>query len=161
MKRYWIDASSIIRGNRDLFPLQNVPGYWTWLEKRFDDGSVVTHKAVFDEVITGAAAQRPDPIAVWTKNRKGQWCSYGCTDESKVLLGEISEFCWKKYGFSTAKGFLSGADPLLIARAKVDAGIVVTQESEVKEPRIPKICTQFDVECIPLNKMNIKLGMTF
>lgn len=160
MTRYWIDASSVIWGNRELFPLRDSPKYWVWLESKMHDGSVVTHKAVYDEIIAGADADRPDPIAVWAKNRKGPWCSYGCTDESKTLLGEISTYCWGKYGFEVAKNFLSRGDPLLIARAKVDEeGVVVTQESEHKDPRIPSICDYFQVRHMPLNRMNIKLGM--
>jgi hypothetical protein len=125
-------------------------------------GNVVTHKAVFDEIIKGAEGDKPDPIAVWTKNRKGVWSSYSCTDESRTLLGEISSFCIGKYGFEVSKKFLIGGDALLIARAKIDKeveGIVVTQESEHKDPRIPSICDKFEVPHMPLNKMNIKLGM--
>lgn len=125
-----------------------------------NDGSIVTHKAVYDEIIRGADGEKPDPIAIWVKSRKGEWCSYGCTDKSKKLMGEISEYCLKKYKFEVAKDFLSSADPFLIARAAVDEdGIVVTQESTVKEPRIPRICEEFEVAHMPLNKMNIKLEM--
>lgn len=160
MTRYWIDASSIIWCNHDFLRLDTVPKYWEWLETKMNDGFVVTHKAVFDEIIRGAEAERPDPIAVWVKNRKGAWCSFGCTDESKSLLGDIAEHCYNKYRFEVAKEFLSSADPLLIARAAVDDdGIVVTQESVVKDPRIPSICDLFEINHMPLNKMNIKLGM--
>ena len=159
MTRYWIDASSIIWCNRELFPLKASPRYWEWLESKMKDGSVVTHKAVYDEIIKGAQADRPDVIAVWAKNRKGAWCSYGCTDDSKVLLGEISTYCYERYGFEVAKNFLYRGDPLLIARAAVDKGVVVTQESERKDPRIPSVCDRFNVAHMPLNRMNIKLGM--
>jgi len=37
--------------------------------------------------------------------------------------------------------------------------VVVTQESERKDPRIPSICDHFYVPHMPLNRMNIKLGM--
>ena len=159
MTRYWIDASSVIWANRELFRLEDSPKYWAWLESKMTDGSVVTHKAVYDEIVKGADAERPDPIAVWVKNRKGAWCSYGCTDDSKILLGKISTYCWDKYGFEVAKNFLSDGDPLLIARAAVENGVVVTQESEHKAPRIPGICDYFKVQHMPLNKMNIKLQM--
>lgn len=162
MSRYWIDASSFIWGNRDLFPINQVRGYWDWLETKLKDGSVVTHKKVYDEVARGAEAEKPDPVAVWIKSRKGQWCSYSCTDESKELVGRIAMYCYKSYGLVTANNFLSGADPLLIARAGVDkGGIVVTQESIRKDPRIPKICREFGIICVPLTKMNIDLDMEF
>lgn len=160
MKRYWIDASSVIWANREVFRLVDSPRYWDWFALRLKDGSVVTHKAVYEEIVKAATKDKPDPIALWIKTRKGTWCSYGCTDQSKVLLGDISGHCIKKYGFEVAKKFLAGGDSLLIARAKVDEdGVVVTQESEHKDPRIPSICDYFGVAHMPLNKMNIKLGM--
>lgn len=161
MARYWLDASSIIWCNRDLFPLDSVPGYWNWLETKLDDGSVVTHKKIYAETIKGANGEKPSKIAVWVKNRKGLWCSYGCTDESKQMMGEISIYCINKYGYDTAKAFLDGADALLISRAAIDKGVVVTQESVNKEPRIPSVCDHFGVKHLPMNKMNIALGMAF
>ncbi len=163
MKRYWIDASSVIWCNRELFPLRDSPKYWEWFKEQLDQGNIVTHKAVFDEIVKGADGEKPDAIAVWTKSRKGMWSSHGCTDESRKLLGEISAFCLGKYGYEVSKKFLTGGDALLIARAKVDRddfeGIVVTQESEHKDPRIPGICDHFEIEHMPLNRMNIKLGL--
>jgi Domain of unknown function (DUF4411) len=138
-----------------------VRGYWNWLETKLKNGSVVTHKMVFDEIIRGALGEKPDPIAVWTKSRKGHWCSFGCTDDSKELVGKISLYCMKRYPFATANAFLGGADPFLIARAAVDGGIVVTQESDRKEPRIPKICREFNVDYVPLTRMNNDLKMSF
>ncbi len=161
MKWYWLDSSAIIWANRILFPVEKVRGYWNWLETKLQDGSVVTHKRIFKEVVKGADGDKPDPVAVWTKSRKGIWCSYGDTEESYALVGQISSFCIQKYGFATAKAFLQGADPFLIARAAVDGGVVVTQESTRKEPRIPVICREFNVEQVPLHTMNITLDMTF
>ncbi len=125
------------------------------------DGSVVTHKKVYEEMIRGAEAKRPDPVAVWVKNRKGVWCSYGCTDESKQLMGEISIYCVEKYGVARGKDFLSAGDPRLIAIAGTDkeGGIVVTQESVNKSPRIPGVCDHFGIKHMPMNLMNIKLNM--
>ena len=161
MSRYWIDASSFIWGNRELFPINQVRGYWDWLGTKVNDGSVVTHKKIYEEVARGAGSDKPDPVAVWIKSRKGPWCSYTCTDESKKIVGEIALYCVSNYGWSTANAFLSGADPLLIARAAVDNGVVVTQESTKKDPRIPKICREFGVDFVPLTKMNIDLEMEF
>jgi hypothetical protein len=161
MTRYWLDASSLIWCDRELFRLETMPKYWYWLETKFKDGSVVTHKKIYQEVIKGAEGEKPSPLAKWIKNHKGEWCSYGCTDESKAKMGEISDYCWKKYGLETANEFLSGADAQLIARAYVDVGIVVTQESVQKEPRIPSVCDHFKVKHMPMNKMNILLNMTF
>jgi len=157
--RYWLDASSIIWCEREFFRLDKFPKYWDWLATKFDDGTVVTHKKIYAEVVRGAQGDKPSPIGVWVKNRKGPWCSYGCTDESKAIMGDISAYCIKKHGYDTAKEFLNGADAMLIARAAVEGGIVVTQESVNKFPKIPGICDVFKVKHMPMNKMNIALDM--
>lgn len=160
MIRYWLDASSVIWCDREYFPLATNGKYWHWLETKFADGSVVTHKKIFGEIIKGTEGERPSEIALWTKSRKGAWCDYGCTDESKQLMGKIAELCYERYGLESSIKFLKGADPLLIARAAIDSGIVVTQESVNKEPRIPCICDHFKVKHMPMNRMNIALGMS-
>lgn len=161
MTRYWLDASSLIWCDRDLFQLDMIPKYWHWLETKFSDGSVVTHKKIYDEVVKGAAGEKPSQLAIWVKSRKGPWCGYGCTDESKALAGEISTYCLGRWGYETSKEFLDGADALLIARAAIDEGIVVTQESVNKHPRIPGVCDYFHIKHMPMNKMNIALKMKF
>lgn len=161
MTRYWLDASSLIWCDRELFRIDMIPKYWEWLESKLRDGSVVTHKKIYSEVVKGTKGEKPSQLGLWVKNRKGVWCSYGCTDESKVLMGKIAEYCLEKYSYETANEFLNGADALLIARAAVDSGIVVTQESVNKMPRIPGICDHFDVKHMPMNKMNIELKMKF
>jgi hypothetical protein len=161
MKRYWLDASSLIWCDRDLFQLATMPKYWEWLAAKLTDGSIVTHKKIYAEVIKGADGEKPSPLALWVKSRKGEWCSYGCTDESKDLMGKISEYCINKYGFETAKKFLSGGDAHLISRASIDGGIVVTQESVLHDPRIPSVCDHFKIKHLPMNRMNIELKMKF
>lgn len=162
MTRYWLDASSLIWCDRDLFELATMPKYWLWLASKLADGSVVTHKKIYGEVIKGAEGEKPSPLSLWVKSRKGARCSYGCTDESKVLMGKISEYCIHKYGFPTAKKFLVGGDPHLISRAAIDDdGIVVTQESALHFPRIPSVCDHFGIKHLPMNRMNIELKMKF
>jgi hypothetical protein len=157
--RYWVDASAFIWANRELFPYNDARVYWNWFYSKVESGDIVTHKHCFDEVVAGVTGPTPDPIAVWLKSRKGQWCSYGDTEESQVIMGEISAYCVKKYSFPVSKQFLNGADARLIARAKADVGVVVCQESERKDPRIPHVCQKFGVQCIPITRMNILLGM--
>jgi hypothetical protein len=74
-------------------------------------------------------------------------------------MGKISAYCLDRWGFAVSNEFLSGADPYLISRAADDEGIVVTQESVKKTPRIPGICDHFDIKHMPMNKMNIALQM--
>jgi uncharacterized protein DUF4411 len=64
--------------------------------------------------------------------------------------------CWK---------FSDGGDPWVIAHAKADGGVVVTQESTLhplaKKPRVPDICKPFGVACLNTIQMFEKLKVTF
>ena len=159
MTRYWVDANVFIGGNRDIYPIDEFRPYWNWFESMMEAGSIVTHKKVAAEVMEGLNFDKPDPIAVWVKARKNKGLNYSCTEESKVLAGRICEWAISHYGFKTANKFLDGADPLLMARAFVDGGKVVTQESANKEPRIPKVCAHFGIDWVTIGKMNQELKM--
>jgi hypothetical protein len=55
--------------------------------------------------------------------------------------------------------FTRGADLWLIARAKLDDGAVVTQESDKKPVRIPTVCNQFAVPFKTIFQMNRELNI--
>jgi hypothetical protein len=159
MKRYWVDANAIIMAQR-TYPLEGKFGfYWEWFEKKMEEGLIVTHNEIAAEVIKGVDKIPPDPIATWVKNRRSKGLNYKCNDESRKLMGEISEWVLSKYKFAAANNFLSSCDPLLMARVGIEPpSVLVTTESTIKEPRIPKICAQFKIPWMPLLEMNETLG---
>jgi hypothetical protein len=74
------------------------------------------------------------------------------------------------YGFATYEGyhasaFAKGADSWVIGHAIVDAGIVVTQESNLQpkalKPRIRDVCKHFNVPCITRMQMLKALAAKF
>ncbi|MCB0596496.1 MAG: DUF4411 family protein [Lewinellaceae bacterium] len=64
-----------------------------------------------------------------------------------------------------ANDFLSGADPWVIAQAKVEGAKVITMEklvgSESKKVKIPNICIEFDVEWLSTYQLLRALGARF
>ena len=134
--------------------------YWSWFDKMLTAGKITTHKMVIDEVLAGARAEDAQPIIPWVKTRKDKLVdpsadSQACTD----LVGELCEYSMKEFGEAKTIEFTKGADLFLIARAKLDKGAVVTQESDSKRVRIPTVCRKFDVPYKTLFHMNKELDM--
>jgi hypothetical protein len=69
-----------------------------------------------------------------------------------------------KYSQPRLSEFLKGADPWLIAHAMYDDGTVVSNEKRVDpsstKPKVPNICSHFNVPCIDLVDLLRKLGFT-
>ena len=57
-----------------------------------------------------------------------------------------------QFELQQAQSFLDGADPWVIAQAKVDGSVVVTREVPAgtysKKVKIPNVCLEFDVEYV-------------
>lgn len=77
--------------------------------------------------------------------------------EVQDIFSKIAEYTTKRYPSHQASDFLSGADPWVIAQAKRDETILVTQEKHAdeisKNPKIPNICDVFAVRYIRLYEL--------
>ncbi len=71
----------------------------------------------------------------------------------------FASFPTRKFGSVKTVEFTKGADLFLIARAALDDGAIVTQESEKKMVRIPTVCAAFGVRYLTLFQMNRELKM--
>lgn len=78
----------------------------------------------------------------------------GPTEAVQTFSPQIADFVTKTYKAQQAKFFLEDADPWVIAHAKIENAIVVTQETLVpsvsSQVKIPNICNQFGVKWIDL-----------
>ena len=158
--RYWIDANSLIWGAREPFPMPGAMVYWSWFEKQIAAGKITSHKRVIEEVLAGTKKTDGDPLVSWVRSRKDKLVeSSPDSRECQELVGQLSEFSFAKFGIAKTIQFTRGADLWLIARAKLDDGAVVTQESDKKPVRIPAVCHQFGVPFKTLFQMNKELSM--
>ena len=158
--RYWVDANSFIWGAKDPYPLPGVMAYWNWFEKMIDAGKITSHKLAIQEVLAGEKKGQAEPIVAWVKTRQEKLVNSApdakaCQD----LVGELCQYSYEKFGPAKTAEFTKGADLWLIARAKLDDGAVVTQESDKKLVRIPTVCAHFKVRFMPLFQMNKELEM--
>lgn len=159
MGRYWVDANVFIWGNREPYPLPGMQLYWNWFESQVDAGRITTHWKSFDEVIKGNKKGQEELIVPWAKSRKDKLVSDHDNKECHALVGQICVYACQKFGFRQANEFSKGADVFLIARAALESGAVVTQESIKKPVRIPAVCQAFSVPHVTLYEMNKALGM--
>jgi hypothetical protein len=159
MVRYWADANVFIWGSREPYPFDRARGYWTWFDKKLNEGIIVSHVKVYQEVIKGRGKE--DPILQWMKTRKDKGLALGSSKELQAIAGRVCTVAYETLTYPMATKFCSGADPFLIAAAAADGGIVVTQESKRSECKMPAVCKHFEVICINLFEMNHQLNAEF
>jgi len=158
--RYWVDANSFIWGARDPYPMPGGMVYWHWFEKRVEAGRIISHWKAIQEVLAGEKKGEQEPIVFWVKTRQNKLVDpTPDSKECQELVGKLCQFSYEKFGSTKTAEFTRGADLWLIARAALDDGAVVTQESDKKLVRIPTVCAAFNVRCLPLFQMNRELKM--
>lgn len=165
MPKYWLDANVLIEANNRSYPIRIARTFWMRLAEQVELGNVVCPRRVYQEV--AEQEQHQDEVAEWMKVRE-QWLRVIGSAEVQRQVGEIEEYIYSRYpqwGWAESWQFCKGGDPWVIAHAKVDGGIVVTQETrlapEARKPRIPDVCKHYDVSCVDLLKMLELLGVTF
>jgi hypothetical protein len=149
-----VDANVFIWGSNVPYPFNRAKGYWRWFARKIEEGIIVTHAKVYEEVVRGSAKKEDEPIIRWMKTRKDDGLRIKSSKEDQLLVGQICTRAFQILGHVKAQEFIKGADPFLIAHAKLDLGFVVTQESKRKEHRIPQLCREFGVDYINLYEMN-------
>jgi hypothetical protein len=158
--RYWVDANSFIWGARDPYPMPGAMAYWNWFAKMVEAGRITTHWKALQEVLDGEKKGQPEPIVSWVRTRRAVLVDPAPdSKECQTLVGELCQFSYSEFGSAKTVEFTKGADLFLIARAALDDGAVVTQESEKKMVRIPTVCAAFGVRYLTLFKMNHELKM--
>jgi hypothetical protein len=160
MSRYCLDANVLIQAKNGPYAFDIVPRFWTWVDEMFAQGTVYSSIMVFHELVEGS-----DELSVWVKNRRGRSIFVEPSEEVQSCLAEIAALVNSSYEPQQAQSFLDGADPWVIARSKIDAATVVTQEAPVgissKKVKIPNICTAFGVPYINTYGMMRELGANF
>lgn len=147
-----MDANTYIQAKNEYYHMDVVPGYWEWLDTQFQLGTLASVSMVYDE-LSGYG----DELTDWVKPRKEHFIDVS-DDETQAVFSEIIQLLADDdFTSKDTDNFLAGADPWLIAKAKVTKATVVTLESLVpensKKIKIPNICRQFDLEYINTFKL--------
>lgn len=137
-----------------------VPAFWAWLDQQFTAGVLNSSMFVCDELTEGS-----DDLAEWAKLRKDTGLFVAPSEVVQVTFRQIADYVNANFPQPQAEAFLDGADPWVIAEAKVGSAIVVTHEVLVppnsSKVKIPNICQQFQVDCRNVYQMLRELNARF
>lgn len=143
---YLLDANVLIDANRDYYPLDRVPEFWSWLEYQGREGRVGIPVEVYDEVRRGS-----DELAAWCRQRSIKQ-ALRFDEEPAVEL--VRRVVGEGYGADLTDEEVAalGRDPFLVAYGLVDPGgrcVVTTERSKPSRKRanrhLPDVCGDFGV----------------
>lgn len=150
-----LDTSSYINGWWDHYHPSTFPGVWALIAAEMAAGRMVGPREVFREL-----AQKDDDLHAWA--REIQQLFRDPSQEVQEAVGSI-------YAEFPRPGTRDGADPFVIAEARVTGFAVVTYEGRSFSgpltaramTKMPGICARFEVRCIPLPEALRELGARF
>jgi len=120
---YTLDSNILINLQR-LYPRDIFPGIWASIEASATNGDSCICEAVHREVGRGG-----DDLHKWAKDISGFVCS--ATDGELATVGRIA-----RDHPEWVQGQLNEADPFVIAHAKAESSLLVTEENR-KGPNTP------------------------
>jgi len=141
--KYSIDTSALIEGWYRRFPPDIVPGFWDSLDELIQNGNLKATEEVLVEL-----EKKHDVIHNWVKERENLF----------ILIDEEIQFVVREI-LSNHKTLIdsrrnrSSADPFVIALAKINSSIVITEELPTQSnnrPHIPDVCDALNIEYINL-----------
>ena len=158
---YWLDTSALIESKKRWYRFDVVPGFWSFIDSKVSDGVICSPVAVYDELVK----RTDDDLAAWAKERKGMPFFMDPSQAVQGSLNDIANYVNSEYGsVKAANDFLDGADPWMVAYARVHGGTVITLETGAvagRTPRVklPIVCDYFEVAWDSLFEMLDHLGM--
>ena len=153
-----------MQAKNGLFGFDLVPPFWRWLDEQASKGVLCSSTRVLKEIVR--AEGREDALAKWAVVRKktSMFVSPDGNANVQAHLTSIADYVVVsgKYSQPRINEFLNGADPWLIAHALDDGGTVVSNEKRVDpsstKPKVPNVCSHFNVPCIELLDLLRTLG---
>jgi len=160
---YWLDSDVLVFAKDNIAPIgyKEFAGFWDLIERNMEAGIIRITKRNFQEITEGRDAE--DDLAKWLKPRKGATIGVPPSKEVQAFAARIGDYVYSTPRFYERHRarFSRGADAWLIAQAAVEAGTVVTREiaqPNCHAPKIPDLCTYFQVKFISLIELMRVLG---
>jgi hypothetical protein len=149
---YRIDTSSIIRWFVEIYPPTIFPALQTRVEELIAEGRLRAPKVVFDEIRPG------DDCHAWAKGHAEMF-----VEESEAVQAIVRQLMAAHRNAAKPLKCINGADPFVIAMAKVDGATVVADEhpGSHENRKIPFVCAAEGVDCITFQEMILAEGWRF
>jgi Domain of unknown function (DUF4411) len=149
------DTSAYLNGWRDHYPPSTFPSVWKLIADAMADQRIIAPREVFNEL-----KQKDDEVASWAKTRAELFVepSAQVQSEAGIILAMLPN-----------PGIRDGADPFVVAEAKIRSMTVVTYEGRSFSgvptknwaKRMPGICQKVGVECRTVPEALAMLGASF
>ena len=139
---FCLDTSAFVNPWRRMWPPDLAPRFWEDLASLASGGGVVVSEEVREEL-----DRKDDELAKWARVHIREW--HPLTDEVQAEVIEIM----RRWGrLVDSKRYRSGADPFVVATARVTGATVVTDEGpgDERTMKIPYVCGQLGVPCLGL-----------
>lgn len=159
---YLLDANTLIEAKNRYYQMRFCPGFWAWLTRNKQDGHLASVESVGMEIRRGT-----DELAQWATAEADLFLPES-DEETQIAFAEVAGHLATQVGNMKAGAldeFLGGADPWLIAKARVLGNTIVTHErfdmANRRKFLIPNVCHHYGVECINtfdlLNRLEARL----
>jgi len=152
--RYSLDASVLIEGWRRQFPPDVIPGLWDSLDELIHASDLRATEEVLHEL-----ERKDDDVYVWAKERPELFIPID--EEIQTVVAQILSEHRK---LIDSRKNRSSADPFVIALARLNAGLVLTDEQPTgrpNRPHIPDVCSAYGIECDNLLGLIRREGWVF
>lgn len=151
---YCIDTSGFLDGWVRNYPPDVFPPIWENLDYLIKQRQIIATEEIFYEL-----ERKNDDIFKWVKERRDMFIP--TTTDIQVEVASILSN--HKRLIDSRKG-RSGADPFVIAVAKLKNCTVVTGEKptgKMNKPKIPDVCRSMGLQCINLLELFRELNWVF
>lgn len=160
-QRYLLDADVLIQAHRAYYRFKFCPGFWESLIWHCEKGAIRSIDKVFDELKGGK-----DALGQWAKNICPQKFFQGTTARAVgAEYGNLIAWAGGKaqYNAAALSQFAQVADTWLVAFAKANNYVVVTQEesapNSIASIKIPDVCDAHNVPHVTTYDMLENLGI--
>ncbi len=139
---YVFDTCSFIKLEH-TYPIKHFPSVWAYFDQMISDEKIHSSYVIYKEILNGK-----DIILNWAKANSSIFkpVTLEIQQEAKNIVNKYPSIL----DYKRAK---SGADPFIIAMAKTNNHILVTEETLSGNPlpkKIPDICKLLNIPCIDL-----------
>lgn len=158
MQKYSIDASAILDAWVRYYPYDTFPSFWDRFKELAESGSGVATELVEHEI-----SKKDDGCHKWFKQNNLSGFFIEFTEAVQNTVSDILQNPNYQRLVEDRKGTY-GADPFVIALAKVKDLVVVTGEratNNIAKPKIPDVCNDMSIECINILDLMRREGWRF
>lgn len=163
---FLLDANVLMAAADDHYPVDVAPGFWSQLREMLDEGQARIPFAVYREM----TVHQQRWLTRWLAENVPQGCSAVLQEDGEQLqaLGDLAQWLTdpeRSFASHHVSRFLKGADPRLLAAAKVTGGSVVTYEEFISDPnvkkvKIPHVAQHLGIQCVKPVEMFRRLNRT-